>query len=75
MDQQMTCPKHGEVTGRLFASGDLLCPLCINYNQRALSDAETLELVASIHRVERQANPTAAADARRASAQTPLTPR
>lgn len=25
----MTCKKHGEVEGRLFQSGSLLCPLCI----------------------------------------------
>lgn len=29
MTHEITCKKHGLVTGRLFASGDVLCPKCI----------------------------------------------
>mgnify|MGYP001570209649 CR=1 FL=1 len=29
MTHEFTCKKHGPVTGRLFASGDVLCPKCL----------------------------------------------
>ena len=40
MTHGMTCQKHGLVEGRLFASGDVLCPKCLD--ERLKSAAENL---------------------------------
>lgn len=40
---EMTCKKHGPVTGRLFASGDVLCPKCIEEATKDMVDNLTPE--------------------------------